>query len=275
MFRNAIILIVISAARQSAFAQSDDVRSSDEAQSEALLLSQSQASEASTSTSFASIFRHLGTDFRNLPSLETAVILGVGGGLSLAVHSEDAQVTRRFSTSPGFDTLLETGEGVGNGFVQIGTAIGVYAVGRGVRSSRVSLFGADLVRSQIMSTAITQGIKVSVARRRPDGTRYSFPSGHTSSSFATATVVQRHFGWRLGIPAYGLAAFVAGSRLQENRHYPSDVIFGAAIGVVCGRTTTIGRGKATFAVSPFATAGGGGVEFSLVSGAETSHGGTN
>ena len=99
---------------------------------------------------------------------------------------------------------------------------------------------------------LTQGIKLSVGRERPDGGRFSFPSGHTSSTFATAAVLHRYYGWRVGIPAYGFATFIGGSRLQENRHYPSDVIFGAAIGLVAGRTVTIGRGEASFALVPLA-----------------------
>ena len=57
---------------------------------------------------------------------------------------------------------------------------------------------------------------------------------------------------------------IGGSRLQENRHYPSDVIFGAAIGLVAGRTVTIGRGEASFALVPLAAPGGGGVGLTLV-----------
>jgi PAP2 superfamily len=261
MFRSAVLVLSLAAAAHPAFAQPEK-RSNTEAPKTSLSLS--QPAPARDPASFPSIVLDLGSNFRRLPSLETAMILGIGGGLSLAVHHEDAQVTHRFSTSQGLDTLLEPGEAYGGGAVQAGAALGIYVVGRSAHSFRVSLLGADLVRSQIMNAALTEGIKVSVGRRRPDGTRFSFPSGHTSSSFATATVLQRHLGWRLGIPAYGLAAFVGGSRMQENKHYVSDVIFGVAIGIVSGRTTTIGRGKATFAVSPFATAGGGGLGFSLV-----------
>jgi membrane-associated phospholipid phosphatase len=104
--------------------------------------------------------------------------------------------------------------------------------------------------SLIVNTVLTQGIKLSVGRERPDGGRFSFPSGHTSSTFATAAVLHGYFGWRVGIPAYRFATLIGGSRLQENRHYPSDVIFGAAIGLVAGRTVTIGRGEASFALVP-------------------------
>jgi membrane-associated phospholipid phosphatase len=230
----------------------------------AAMLSHLAADAKQDSTSIASLFTDLGPDIRHLPSIENALILGAGGALSFALHGEDAEITRRFAASPTVEEVLEPGEALGGGVVQFGTAIGMYALGRGIHSQRLALVGADLVRSQILNTGLTQGIKLAVGRERPDGGGYSFPSGHTSSSFATATVLQRHFGWRAGIPAYGLAAFVGGSRLQQNRHYLSDVIFGAAVGIVSGRTTTIGRGKAPFSITPFAVRRGGGVSVTLV-----------
>jgi membrane-associated phospholipid phosphatase len=214
--------------------------------------------------SVASLFRDLGNDFRRLPSREAAIILGAAGGASLAIRGQDAPITRNWSTSPALDGLFEPGATVGGGAVQFGGALATFALGRTLKSPRISIVGADLVRAQIVGTVLTQGIKVSTGRQRPDGTRFSFPSGHTSSSFATAAVLQRHFGWKAGIPAYGLAAFVAGSRLQENRHYMSDVIFGAAVGIVSGRAVTVGRGRGLLAVAPFAVRGGGGIGFTLI-----------
>ena len=160
--------------------------------------------------------------------------------------------------------MFEAGEVVGGGVAQVGTAFATYALGRVAKSPRTAAVGADLVRAQILNAVLTQGVKLSVGRTRPDGSRFSFPSGHTSSSFATAAVLQRHFGWRAGVPAYGLAAYIAGSRLQENKHYLSDVVFGAAIGIVAGRTVTIGRGQARFAVAPVAAPGGAGVGLTWV-----------
>ena len=102
---------------------------------------------------------------------------------------------------------------------------------------------------------------MAVGRTRPDGTRFSFPSGHSATAFATATVLQRNLGWKVGIPAYGVAAYVATSRVQAKRHYLSDIAFGAAVGMVAGRTVTIGRGQSKFAVSPSVTPGGGAINF--------------
>jgi membrane-associated phospholipid phosphatase len=111
---------------------------------------------------------------------------------------------------------------------------------------------------------MTAAIKMSARRTRPDGTQFSFPSGHTSVTFASATVLQRNLGWKVGVPAYAAAAYVAASRIQEKRHFLSDVAFGAAVGIVAGRAVTIGRGEARFAMTPMAAPGGGGVAFTWV-----------
>ena len=76
--------------------------------------------------------------------------------------------------------------------------------------------------------------------------------------------MQRNFGWKVGIPAYGVAAYVAGSRLQKERHHLSDVAFGAALGILAGRSVTVGRGAARMAMTPAAVAGGAGVNVTLV-----------
>jgi membrane-associated phospholipid phosphatase len=55
----------------------------------------------------------------------------------------------------------------------------------------------------------------------------SFPSGHSASEFSTAAVLSRHCGWKVGVPATVVAAYVATARVKDNRHYLSDVIFGA------------------------------------------------
>ena len=80
-------------------------------------------------------------------------------------------------------------------------------------------------------------------------------------TFATATVLQRDLGWKIGVPAYGLATYVAASRIQDKRHFLSDVAFGAAIGIVAGRSVTVGGGDTKFAVAPTAAPGGGGISF--------------
>lgn len=74
-------------------------------------------------------------------------------------------------------------------------------------------------------------LKYTVHKRRPDGSDFhSFPSGHTSVTFATAAFVQRRYGWKWGIPAYALAAYTGWGRTYAKKHDWWDVLAGAAIG---------------------------------------------
>lgn len=81
------------------------------------------------------------------------------------------------------------------------------------------------------SLAVTFGLKYLIDKPRPNGERYSFPSGHTSSAFTGAAFLQRRFGWKVGAPAYAVASYVGYTRIQARKHDIYDVVAGAAIGV--------------------------------------------
>jgi len=83
---------------------------------------------------------------------------------------------------------------------------------------------------------ITETMKRSFGRVRPNGgCCKSFPSGHTSHSYTIAAIAHELYGNQVGALAYGLATLVAVSRMNDNKHYLSDVIFGAALGTSIGR----------------------------------------
>lgn len=63
-------------------------------------------------------------------------------------------------------------------------------------------------------------------------TDFSFPSGHTTASFAVALVMLRMLPKKIGIPAVVLAALVAFSRLYLGVHYPTDVLAGFVVALV-------------------------------------------
>lgn len=65
-------------------------------------------------------------------------------------------------------------------------------------------------------------------------TTYSFPSGHTTSSFAAAAVLSRSFK-RYRIPLFALAGLIAFSRMYLLVHYPSDIFAGIILGLICAR----------------------------------------
>jgi membrane-associated phospholipid phosphatase len=208
---------------------------------------------------FSRLFTGAVADLGRLPSKKNLTWIGIGAAAALLAHVEDTNVTSSLSKSTALGETLQSGGTLGGMPVQFGSALATYTVGRLTHSPRVAGLGADLVQAQLVAQTVSYGLKYSIQRTRPDGTSMSFPSGHAAVSFASATVLQRHFGWKAGIPAFTLASFVAGSRVQQQRHYLSDVAFGAAIGIVAGRTVTVGRGDARFAVVPAAAPGGAGV----------------
>lgn len=82
-----------------------------------------------------------------------------------------------------------------------------------------------------VTAAATLILKYTVKETRPDfSNRHSFPSGHSSISFATAAFLQRRYGWAVGGPAYALSTYVAWGRVYAKKHHWWDVVAGAAIG---------------------------------------------
>lgn len=98
-----------------------------------------------------------------------------------------------------------------------------------------------------IATGVTSGLKYTIGRNRPDiaGGNFefrpfsgssSFPSGHTAAAFAIATAVadQTTDGWSDYV-LYGAATLTAMSRINDNRHWTSDVLVGGLIGHLSGR----------------------------------------
>ena len=200
-------------------------------------------------------------DLRRLRSWNTVTWLTIGLGATAALKPVDTSVSRDLSGKR--SGALKPGAFIGGAPFEIGSAFATYAIGRAIHKPRVVSLGNDLVRAQVISALVTAGVKRSVQRTRPDGTSYSFPSGHTAASFASATVFQQHFGWKAGVPAYAVATYVAASRVQAKRHYLSDVAFGATLGVIAGRTVSVGHGN-KLQIEPLATESGGGISLSWV-----------
>lgn len=96
--------------------------------------------------------------------------------------------------------------------------------------------GFNHLRTLIGAGVYTSVAKVVFNRQRPGGSsnRLSFPSGHTSSAFATATSLHLSYGWKVGLPAFLLAAGVGASRLSDDVHWASDVVAGATLGIWMG-----------------------------------------
>lgn len=94
---------------------------------------------------------------------------------------------------------------------------------------------AIMVKGQILNLGLVYILKKSLHETRPDGTAYSFPSGHTANVFAGATMLSIEYGeeykW-VPYVAYGTATAVGVMRMANNKHYISDVLFGAGLGIL-------------------------------------------
>ena len=176
------------------------------------------------------------------------------------MHPVDDNLNRSLTTSDFADKFFKPGEVLGELGTLLGSAVTVYAVGRIKDQPKVSHVGMDLIQSLVLSEGMTQLLKVTTHRERPDGSGHnSFPSGHAADTFAFATALERHFGWKGAVPAYMFASYVAISRLPANRHWFSDAVFGSTVGIIAGRTVT--RHGKEFPVTVTATRGGVGVMY--------------
>ena len=167
-------------------------------------------------------------------ALTFLLLLTAGGGMSLRAQFKpnfDTDIHAiRNSCIPGFhysyDDYLQ--------YAPAGVMLALKASGYESRSSWGRMLASDALSVAVMSAAVN-GVKYSVGRLRPDGSRHnSFPSGHTATAFMTATMLHKEYGWKspwFSIGGYTAAAVTGVSRLMNNRHWMTDVMAGAAIGI--------------------------------------------
>ena len=95
-------------------------------------------------------------------------------------------------------------------------------------------FGLTTLETYILKYSIKRPrpyTKLPIARHENEGS-WSFPSGHTSAAFASATSLTLAYPrWQVAVPAFALASLTGYSRMRLGVHYPSDVLVGAALGV--------------------------------------------
>jgi membrane-associated phospholipid phosphatase len=187
-----------------------------------------------------------------------AMLLGTAG-VGAAISLFDSRLLTGAQRLGGDD--MRTPSSIGNfvgGPVPLTLGATLYALGRGTGSSFTEGLGREVIRAVLVSGAFTAVTKGAVGRARPfaapgdpdvfspghgftNGSLASFPSGHTSAAFATATVLARELGvahpearWIVNPLLFGGATFVGYSRVYNRQHWPSDVVAGAALGAITG-----------------------------------------
>jgi hypothetical protein len=138
-------------------------------------------------------------DIKHLPAKENMYLALVGGALAAGVSPFDQSFNAHLqSHDDALSAFFAPGKYLGNTPEQIALSLGTYAYGRVFDHDKVSHLGMDLLRAQIVTTALVQPIKYATHRERPDGSDFkSFPSGHAAVTFA---------GYKLPVPAEVLEA---------------------------------------------------------------------
>ncbi|UEG50359.1 phosphatase PAP2 family protein [Ferruginibacter lapsinanis] len=121
--------------------------------------------------------------------------------------------------------------------------VGVFAAGLIKHDKKLQINAAYMMGAYLTSAIITQGTKRIFDRNRPfqdyafivkrddESGGMSFPSGHTSAAFSTATSLSLYYPkWYVIAPAYLYAASVGWARMYQGVHYPTDVLGGAIVG---------------------------------------------
>ena len=162
-------------------------------------------------------------------SLSLAVpIAAVGFTMMPADHAIRERVVNGMS---GFHTKIDDYIQYAPLAAQLGMSLGGV---KGRSKSRWQVLATDAMAAAMMA-AVVNGMKYGINRTRPNGGRGSFPSGHTATAFMGATLLAHEYGHKsiwIPIAGYFVATATGVLRILNNKHYASDVLVGAAIGIV-------------------------------------------
>jgi membrane-associated phospholipid phosphatase len=205
---------------------------------------------------------------------EAAAVAG-GVGALLADDRHVLHDAREHPTSSAAD-VADAFRQAGDIKVYSVLSLGTLGVGLLSKDAGITRTGAQLAASGALAAASFGLLKVVTGRSRPDagegaydfhpfGGGGSFPSGHSAMAFALATTLgdASHSTW-VTAGLYVIATGTAWSRVYDERHWPSDVFLGAALGVtsakfVNGRWHLFGLRSPGFLVTP----GGAGLQMSF------------
>jgi membrane-associated phospholipid phosphatase len=180
--------------------------------------------------------KNLGRNFVGVFSAENLVPFVVGAGLATTASAFDYRTKDLLQGACG--PCGKAGATAGGG-AMVPMMGALFVAGRFAPQGQFRSATYDVAQAMIVNAAYTGILKHAVSRQRPDGSdSLSFPSGHTSNAFSIAGIASHHYGWKAGLPAYALAAGIGLSRIERDRHHLSDVVAGAAIGFLVGRTVT-------------------------------------
>ena len=173
------------------------------------------------------IDRHTSTKAYRMLFIGTPLI--VGGVVMQAYDADFRRLRNGYSRSfrQNYDDWLQ--------YAPAGAMVALKACGVKSRSSWGRMLVSDAFSAGLMTIGVNS-LKYSCRVMRPDGSsRNSFPSGHTATAFMTATMLHKEYGHRspwYSIGGYTVATVTGVTRQLNNRHWMSDIMVGAGIGIL-------------------------------------------
>ena len=170
------------------------------------------------------------------------IIIATGAASTFFFQKYDEDIYKRWGNGQLFSNGISR---VGD-FLGTGVPGGLLAL---IQLKTAPKVGKAHVEALLITSFNTYFLKHAISRYRPlRQNQLSMPSGHTSTMFASASVLAHSYGYKVGIPMYLLATLTGLSRINDNKHWLSDVIAGATIGIFWGRSAVLRHLRPVFSV---------------------------
>ena len=171
------------------------------------------------------------------------VILGLAGGASIWGEFDfDNRVDEKLGGWKiiNKDWTIAVGTS-GSPATHFALSVALYTHGLLTENATTNDFAKTLTQALVLTGITTVGLKLAAWNHSPNGELFGWPSGHTSSTITVASVVHQYYGFWPAVPLYTLTGLVMYERMITGEHWASDVIFGAALGLVIGHSVASGR----------------------------------
>lgn len=165
-----------------------------------------------------------------IPELVGAGFLGAGIAFNHSPAERRIQTDLRNFTGPDFNVQWDD-------YIQWAPIVEMYLADVGKVPARNHWFDQSkyLFFANVLSSSITHGLKIVTHKIRPNGGLESWPSGHTTFAFTNATVLMEEYRSTAPVLAGSGYLFAAGTgflRMLNNKHWFSDVLAGAGVGIL-------------------------------------------
>lgn len=186
----------------------------------------------------------------NKPIIRWGEIFGVAATTGIALALDQTIRDRIHDPHDALGrTLSDIGNGFGDGVVVYSTLLGLSVGGKVLGKRGMYGVSSRALKSTLVSGAAAMVLKSMIGRERPadapdspyafhpfNFNDHSFPSGHAAVAFALATSLAREIEGQWDDAAFfTLATLTAYSRMHDDKHWASDVVFGAGIGILASR----------------------------------------